>query len=133
MTNLKILLQNDLTNYRNALARLEEFLAEPVVSNRDRAGVIQAFEFTFELVWKVLQKIAQKQGQPTLGPKGALQFGIQASLLDPLDDELWVSMLDDRNLTTHTYKEDYANEIYNRIATKYVGKFKGFLLVLDKL
>ena len=44
------------------VATLDRFLQEPVETERDRAGVIQAFEFCYELSWKSLQEIATSEG-----------------------------------------------------------------------
>ena len=49
-------IKNSIENYEKALKKLHEFLSEPIVNDRDRAGIIKAFEFTFELSWKTIQK-----------------------------------------------------------------------------
>ena len=55
-------------NFGKALSKLHEFTAAPVVDDRDRAGVIQAFEFTFEQCWRSFQQIAMTQGIATASP-----------------------------------------------------------------
>ena len=62
-----------LSNFEKAFERLKEFLEEPVVSDRDQAGVIQGFKSTFELAWKTLQKYSQEMGIDTNGPKPVLR------------------------------------------------------------
>src|SRR5688500_14497003 len=106
-------------NFEHALASLEEFLAEPVRTNRDRAGIIQAFKFTYELAWKTFQRIAQAEGLQVATPRQAFASALQAGLIPPEEDALWIRMMQDRNLTSHTYHEQLATEIVQRIRTSY--------------
>jgi Nucleotidyltransferase substrate binding protein like len=62
-------------NAETALAALQAFLATPVKTERDRAGVIQAFEFTFEAVWKLIKHVAEGEGLPAESPRRALMAG----------------------------------------------------------
>jgi nucleotidyltransferase substrate binding protein (TIGR01987 family) len=94
------------------LDRLTEALRvsakEPLVID----GTIQRFEFTFELFWKVVRRLPAGQGIEANSPKAVLQ---QAYRLDWLDAERRSLQLLDRNLTSHTYREALAREIYSRI------------------
>ncbi|MHA0110909.1 HI0074 family nucleotidyltransferase substrate-binding subunit, partial [Klebsiella pneumoniae] len=90
--------------------KLRQFAATTDQSEVVRAGVIQAFEFTFELFWKVFQSLALEQGLSTASPKEALKAAFKLELIS--DETAWLDMLKDRNLTVHTYKEMLANEIY---------------------
>jgi nucleotidyltransferase substrate binding protein (TIGR01987 family) len=109
MTSNRI--NRSLQNLRLAVASLEEFLAEPIRTNRDKAGIIQAFEFTYELAWKTFQKIAQDEG-------------LQAGLILPEDEAVWIGMMQDRNLTSHTYHESLATAIVDRIRQPYFPLMK---------
>ena len=75
-------------NFARALASLEEFLAEPVRTHRDRAGIIQAFEFTYELAWKTFQRIVQTEGLQVATPRQACTSALQAGLIPPEEDTL---------------------------------------------
>lgn len=111
-------------NLEQALTSLEEFLAEPIRTNRDRAGVIQAFEFTYELAWKIFQKIAQEEGLHAGTPRQAFASALQAGLIHPEEEATWVGMIRDRNLTSHTYNEGLAREIVQRVHTSYFPLLK---------
>ena len=100
-------------NAEKAVARLEQFLSLPVKDERDQAGVIQAFEFTFETCWKLLQKVALIEGLAAPSPKSAISAGFHLGICEP--EQAWVSMLEDRNLTSHTYRAEAAEEIFERI------------------
>lgn len=103
------LLEKDLGN---ALLRLKEALQEkPIDLNKD--ATIQRFEFTFELAWKLMQSILKENGIETYGIKTVIREAARFGMVD--DPKAWFKFLEDRNLTSHTYKEDEARSIYERI------------------
>ena len=112
-----------LANAEAAVATLREFLGTPVVSDRDRAGVIQAFEFTFEAVWKLFKAMAEREGLPAESPRRALVAGHSLSLID--DEALWLAMLTDRSLTTHTYHHQVAERIFSAVRDCYAPALDG--------
>ena len=96
-----------------SLERLDEALAVPEDRPLAVDGTIQRFEFTFELFWKAVRRLLAEQGVEANSPRAVLQ---QAYRLGWLDDEgRWLKLLEDRNLTSHTYQEALALEIYRRI------------------
>ena len=121
-----------LENFGNALKTLEEFISLPVTNARDRAGIIQAFEYTFELAWKTLQKYAQDTGIQVNGPKLVLKEALKFDLIALADEEKWLQMLDDRNLTSHAYKEDVAIDVTGRINQDHVALLRVLLQKLIK-
>lgn len=82
-------------------------------------GTIQRFELTFELLWKVLQRLLADQGIAANSPKSVLQHAYRLGWLE--NEATWLKMLDDRNLTSHTYREALAREIYSRIPTHHAA------------
>ena len=117
-------LKHSLHNLKLALTSLEEFLAEPVRTNRDKAGIIQAFEFTYELTWKTFQKLAQEEGLHVATPRQAFSSALQAGFVLPEDEATWLGMMQDRNLTSHTYHESLATEIVARVRMSYFPLIK---------
>ena len=84
-----------------------------------RDGLIQRFEFTFELAWKTLKTVFEAEGLLGLNsPKTVLREAYAAELIN--DDDTWLKMLNDRNTTAHIYSEDLAKEICQNIKEKYV-------------
>jgi nucleotidyltransferase substrate binding protein (TIGR01987 family) len=73
-----------------------------------RDSVIQRFEFSVELAWKTSKKI---MGTSTTAPKDVVREMAQSGYID--DVELWLKSIDQRNLSSHTYKEDIAEMVYN--------------------
>ena len=106
--------------FANALDKLSEFCGEPIVNDRDRAGVIQGFEFTFEQFWKACQKIARSQGLEVKSPRSAMAAALQLGIILQEEEQLWLQMLKDRNLTSHTYREIIAKEVAENIVSTYL-------------
>lgn len=101
-----------LESLERALIRLAEALAAPETDlNRDAS--IQRFEFSFELAWKAIQERLREDGSDCRSPKPCLR---EAFRQDWISDEAgWIAMLDDRNLTSHTYDEELARDLYRRL------------------
>lgn len=110
-------------NYTTALQRLKEGLDKyDSKDDLSRDGLIQRFEFTFELAWKTLKAIFEEEGLTGLNsPKTVLREAFSADLIH--EDELWLTMLYDRNTTAHIYSEQLAKEICNNIQEKYIHEF----------
>ncbi len=119
-------------NFKKTLKQLELFLSKPIEDDRDRAGIIQAFEFTFEQAWKAVQKLAGKQGVTVASPKSAFQFALNTGWIRVDDEQKWLDMIIDRNLTSHTYQESHAKEVVERISLIYVKMFQTLLVAADK-
>ncbi|MGE3974757.1 MAG: HI0074 family nucleotidyltransferase substrate-binding subunit [Bdellovibrionales bacterium] len=118
---------SDVVNFQKTLLQLKSYLASPITEDRDRAGIIQAFEFTFEQSWKAIQKTAGRMGSQVGNPKQAYTIAIQSGWIDRKEEDRWIRLLEDRNLTSHTYKEDLAKEVLQRIQNQYVQMFESLL------
>jgi len=110
-------------NYTSALNRLNDGIIKYDQTNDLlRDGLIQRFEFTFELAWKTLKAIFEDEGLTGLNsPKTVLREAFSAGLI--AKDELWLAMLSDRNTTAHIYNEQLAIEICSKIIKEYVDEF----------
>jgi nucleotidyltransferase substrate binding protein (TIGR01987 family) len=104
---------------RKATERLIQAVQQPE-SDILRDAAIQRFEFSFELVWKTLKLYLERQGHECGGPRSTLKKAFTEGLIStPEDGDVWLQMLEDRNLTTHTYDEELAIRIYRHIAASY--------------
>ena len=102
-------------------ARLAEAVAQQE-SDLIRDATIQRFEFTFEVVWKTLKLYLERQGYECGGPRPTLKKAFAESLIpNPEEADVWLQMLEDRNLTAHAYDEALANRIYGRIVRDYAS------------
>nr|DAV48716.1 MAG TPA: nucleotidyltransferase-like protein [Caudoviricetes sp.] len=117
-----------LKNFEKALTRLQESIEEYNQTHSDtvRDGVIQRFEFTCELSWKTTREFLLDQGYSEINsPKAVMREAYSYGLIK--DDQEWIHLLNDRNLTAHLYDEKAAAEIYHRIVSHHVGCFAQLL------
>lgn len=122
-----------LSKFSDAIKRLEEALKEydkyQITSSRD--GVIQRFEFCTELAWKSTREYLLAQGYVDINsPKSVLKQAYADNLID--DDQAWLALLYARNLTSHIYDENTANDIFDDIKNKYLTLLKQLLRKLSK-
>jgi len=107
------------TDVRESASRLAEAVAQPE-SDLIRDATIQRFEFTFEVVWKTLKLYLERQGHECGGPRPTLKKAFAENLIStPEDADVWLQMVEDRNLTSHAYDEALANRIYKCIVQDY--------------
>lgn len=107
-------------NFDKAFYRLDEamhILANDPDNFLLQAGLIQIYEFTFELAWKTLKDYLDMEGFTTPSPKATLRQAFQSNYIQHGD--IWMKALNDRNLTTHTYDEAVAAEVINDIKEHY--------------
>lgn len=100
--------------FEKSLARFDEILhQEKTIANRDSA--IKRFEFTVELAWKSMKTFLRGEGIICRSPKDCIRKAFTVGLIE--DDDGWIAMLEDRNLTVHTYDEKTADDVYERLPT----------------
>ena len=115
-------------NFSRAYCLLRQALeggVEPL-NDLEREGVIQRFEYTFELSWNVLKDRLQYDGVsiPSTTPRQVIREAYQAKLID--DCDTWIDMLTDRNLMSHTYDSERFEAVVRNIHSRY-------LIILDAL
>lgn len=116
--------------FRKAYLKLEEFIKTDNKTEMSQTAIIHAYEYTFELWWKMMQRYLEyNNGTQDYGPSATIKTAFQYNLIE--DGQIWMDMLRDRNLTAHTYKEDIASDIYNRIVTNHIGVFRKFVQDFD--
>ena len=104
-------------HFRKAFLLLEQTLTIEHPSDAERAGLIQFFEMSFELAWKVLKDYLEQEGFVVNSPRDAIKQAFQSGLLD--DGHVWIEALKDRKLTVHTYEEKIALAVEQKIRESY--------------
>lgn len=118
-----------INNFINAEKRLAEAILEYSKNQKNtllRDGLIQRFEFTFELSWKALKEHMLDEGvdiSTVQFPKQVLKTAYQMHLID--GEEVWLAMLSARNSTSHIYDDAIADRIGKEICTIFSVPLQG--------
>ena len=131
MDNLKdIRWKQRLENFDKSYKLLNKYAKQPITTELERAGIIQFFEMTFELAWKVLKDYLEAQEYLVKSPRETVKQAFQIGLID--NGHVWMDALSNRNLTTHTYDEELANKMTNEIITMYLPELDKMYEKLSK-
>jgi len=110
-----------IADFVKGVHQLERAVAQPF-DEFTRDATIQRFEFCYELAWKMLKLRLEQEGVSALTPRQALREALQAALID--DGNVWSEIQRYRNLTSHTYDERLANQVYVFVVDKALVRFQ---------
>jgi len=117
-------------NFKKAFAQLEKAVVIEELSDLEREGLIQRFEYTFELAWKTLQDLFKEKGYIGItGPNPVIEQAFTDGYIS--DSKAWARMAKSRNLTSHTYNEETAEDIAEDIVDEYFDLFSALIERLD--
>lgn len=113
-------------NYEKAVSLVEEALADGLaaLSQLEREGLMQRFEFTVELAWKTMKDYLQESGivLEQVTPKAVVAAAWQAKVI--ADGQVWVDMLVHRNMLSHRYDEEAVNEVAQALDKRYLKEMQ---------
>ncbi len=116
-------------HFTKALGQLKKFIQKGKLNELEEQGLIQAFEYTYELAWNTLKDYLEAQGETEIhGSRDTLRLAFQRGLIE--DGETWMDMVRSRTLTSHTYNEEIARQIANSVSQQY---FPQFVKIHEKL
>ena len=119
------------SNYQKALKQLQNFLSKDPLSELEEQGLIQAFEYTFELAWNTIKDFYESQGESNIqGSKDAFRLAFKRGLIT--DGTVWMSMIESRIKSSHTYNEEVAKELAGKIRNEYIHRFLSLKTALEK-
>lgn len=104
-------------NFTRALDRLADAVDRESYSDLERAGLVQTFEFTFELAWKTLKDLMNYEGYDADSPREVIKVGFANGYI--IDADIWLEALESRNVLTHTYDEKAAEQAVKLIRETY--------------
>lgn len=121
--------QQRLSHYSAAVDKLQEavhivaagYVHDGEVDDLLREGLVQRFEYTQELAWKLMKDYAEYQGYTDIqGSRDAIRTALRMGIAD---DKNWMSTISDRNLTSHRYDENEFRIVLDRIISIYCPMF----------
>lgn len=134
MTQQDIRWQQRFSNYKMALLQLQsavDLSKQRELTDLEKQGVIQAFEFTHELAWNMFKDYLEDQGnQNVKGSKDATREAFKVALIT--DGEQWMSMIQSRNISSHTYNRHTAEELVDVIVDQYFPLFETLKTEMEK-
>jgi nucleotidyltransferase substrate binding protein (TIGR01987 family) len=124
-----------LSNLKQALLQLTtavQLSQTRKLTDLEKQGLIQAFEFTHELAWNVIRDYFADQGNTSItGSRDAAREAFQKGLV--VHGDVWMEMIKSRNQTSHTYNQIVADEIVTKILQAYFPEFEAFAAKMDTL
>jgi nucleotidyltransferase substrate binding protein (TIGR01987 family) len=114
-------MEERISDYLKAFGQLEKAAKQPK-DEYLRDSVIQRFEFTHELALKMLKLRLEQEDIFAMTPRETMQASLQAGFIS--DGNAWSDLQKMRNLTSHTYNEDLADEVYSFVVGQGVGLFR---------
>jgi len=119
-------------NFSKALGQLAKFIEKGQLNELEKQGLIQAFEYTYELAWNTIKDYFEDQGETTIyGSRDAFRLAFRRGLIE--NGKTWMDMIKSRTLTTHTYNEEIAEAIVSEIVNSYFEEFMGLRDTLQSI
>lgn len=120
--------QQRFENFERAFQLLERTIAIANPTEAERGGLIQFFETSFELAWKTLKDYLESEGIDTKTPRESIKQAFQAGILT--DGHIWIKMLDDRNMMSHTYDDEESQKVGLLIRNNYFPQLQALYKTL---
>jgi nucleotidyltransferase substrate binding protein (TIGR01987 family) len=109
-------------NFERAFSLLKNAFEKDIsaMSDLEKEGVIQRFEYTFELAWKTIKDYLIYNGVSfdQITPKSVIKQAFAAKIIP--DGQIWIDMLEQRNLMSHTYSNESFESVFDNIAKHYL-------------
>jgi len=125
MTIKDIRWEQRFSNFEKALKQIikaSELASQRTLSELEQQGLIQAFEYTHELIWKTLKDFLEYKGNKDIyGSRDATRKAFKLGLIS--NGDVWMDMIKNRNQTSHTYNEETAKKIAGSILSDYIDEF----------
>jgi nucleotidyltransferase substrate binding protein (TIGR01987 family) len=122
-------------NFSKAFSLLEEAVLrsrQASLNDLEKQGLIQRFEFTHELAWKVMKDFLEYKGKSSIiGSRDATREAFNSEIIE--DGESWMEMIISRNLSSHTYDEEAIDDIATKIEHIYYPLFLSFKEKMDSI
>jgi nucleotidyltransferase substrate binding protein (TIGR01987 family) len=131
MSNKDIRWVQRFSNLKKAFLKLREAVEQNPLSDLENEGLIQRFEYTYELSWKTLQDLLEEKGYLDIkGPAPVIRQAFQDGYIT--DGDGWMRLKKSRENTSHTYNKEIAEEIVEQINSFYIFLFEDLIIKLER-
>jgi nucleotidyltransferase substrate binding protein (TIGR01987 family) len=124
-----------LSNFKKAFKQLElgvEQATDRALSDLEKEGLIQRFEYNQELAWQVIKDFYEYLGETNIqGSRDAFQLALKRGLVDVNCATVLIESIKSRNKTVHTYNEEVAEEIFSDVFNGYYQAFNTLKIALE--
>ena len=117
MENKDVRWKQRFSNFETSIKLLEDSIQKINPSILEKSGIIQIYEFTFELAWKTLKDFLEERDITAKYPRDVIKEAFNFELID--NGDVWIDMLEKRNLMSHTYNEVIAEQALVLIKNQY--------------
>ncbi|WP_066190065.1 MULTISPECIES: HI0074 family nucleotidyltransferase substrate-binding subunit [Gracilibacillus] len=117
-------------NFERSFKLLEKYAATPISTELERAGIIQFFETTFELAWKVLKDYLEAEGIMVKSPRESIKQAFHVEIIE--NGYLWMEALSKRYLIANTYDQELTEKLVREIQEKFLPMLRKLYLTLLK-
>ncbi len=132
MENQDVRWKQRFQNYEKALKQLSKFIDKGILNELEEQGLIQCFEYTYELAWNVMKDFFEYQAETGInGSRDAIKLAFKRDLIQ--DGDQWMDMIKSRIKSSHTYNEETADEVVNKILNSYYTLFVDFKIKMKTL
>jgi len=119
-------------HFSKALSQLTRFIEKGALNELEKQGLIQSFEYTYELAWNTLKDYFEAQGETNIhGSRDVFRMAFRRGMIE--DGETWMDMITSRTLTVHTYDEEIAEKIAADITNRYYPEFMMLATKMESL
>ena len=116
--NIDIRWKQRFQNFEKAFSQLKNAVTQlETLSDLEKEGMIQRFEYTFELAWKTLKDYLEENNVDAKFPREVIKQSFKYEIIN--DGDIWLEMLEQRNLMAHTYEEKIFKNTVNKISKTY--------------
>lgn len=109
-------------NFKQAVTQMTKFIEKGDLNELEQQGLIQSFEYNYELAWNTIKDYYESQGETNIqGSRDAIRLAFKRGLI--ADGNTWMEMIKSRTLTSHTYNQQIAEEVIADINNVYYAQF----------
>jgi len=119
-------------NFEKAFLQFSDAVTRAdLLTDLEKEGLVQRFEYTFELAWKTMKDYLEAQDVEAKFPREAIKKGFQYEII--AEGEVWMEMLESRNIMAHTYDKELFQTAVNKITADFYPEIRNLYNYFKKI